>query len=178
MTVPKGGVVNGTAPGWAEGELVAAISAAVVSRTKVSYNVIGYAGPATVVYDDLVLKNGSLADVTGSISGDGAFVLELPTSPPAESGYELFFFYQKLSGNQNVEFVSNVSTTIWDNGSYNVDHFSGKGAQAIRKFWEEYILVDSVRDLVREVGNYGKVPSSSSNVQDILQKKGDHRLGR
>ncbi|KAL1877886.1 hypothetical protein Daus18300_002239 [Diaporthe australafricana] len=155
VTVPKGGVVNGTAPGWAAGELVAAVSAAVVSRTKVSYNVTGHAGTSIVVYDDLVLKNGSLADMTASISGDGTFVLELPPTSPAESGYELFFFYQKLSGNQNVQFASNVSTTIWDNGSYNVDHFSSKGAQAIRKFWEEYILVDNVKDLVREVGNYG-----------------------
>ncbi|KAI3390458.1 hypothetical protein diail_9575 [Diaporthe ilicicola] len=156
VALPKGGLINGSAPGWADGgELVAAVYAAVLSRTTVSYNVTSSAGIATVVYDDLVLKNGSLTDVTTSISEDGAFILDLPASSPTESGYELFFFYQKLSANKNVDFASNVSQTIWDNGSYVVDHFSSKGAQAVRKFWEEYILVDNVRDLVREVGNYG-----------------------
>lgn len=90
------------------------------------------------------------------VSEDGSLLLEVPEASPGGLGYELFFFYQKLSHNQNVHFSSNTTGSIWDNGSYVVDHFSALGAQKVQDFWEHYILVDNVKELLKETGNYGK----------------------
>ncbi|OBR14858.1 Secreted protein [Colletotrichum higginsianum IMI 349063] len=150
-----GGTFNYTIPGWGGGELVAAISAMVVSRRNVSYNVTAITGLSTVTYEDLILKNGSLEDVTNMVSEDGSLLLEVPEASPGGLGYELFFFYQKLSHNQNVHFSSNTTGSIWDNGSYVVDHFSARGAQKVQDFWEHYILAGNVKELLKETGNYG-----------------------
>lgn len=156
--LPGGGVFDQIIPGWTQGELVAAISAVIVSSANVSYNVTGPTGATTVTYEDLVLKNGSLTDLTSMVSESGRLSMNLTATSPDEFDYGLFFFFQKLSGNKNVHFASNGSQTIWDNGSYVVDHFSAKGAQKVQRFWEQYILTDSVRDLLKKVGNYGISP--------------------
>ncbi|KAL2292175.1 hypothetical protein FJTKL_10817 [Diaporthe vaccinii] len=155
LTIAQGGVSNETIPGWLSGELVTAVSAIVISRMNVSYNVTGVLGVTTVTYEDIVLQNGSLTDITSMISEDGRISLDAPEALPDGHEQELFFFYQKLSHNQNVHFASNSTATIWDNGSYVVDHFSSQGAQAVQAFWEDHLLTDNVKDLLREVGNYG-----------------------
>ncbi|KAJ0119379.1 hypothetical protein J7T55_013618 [Diaporthe amygdali] len=155
QTIPRGGGFNGTIPGWSSGELVAAVSAIVVSRTNVTYNVTGILGVTKVTYEDLVLQNDSLIDITSMISEKGRLILKAPLNLPYGHDQELFFFYQKLSHNQNVHFASNTTATIWDNGSYVVDHFSAQGARTVQAFWEEYILTDNVKFLLQEVGHYG-----------------------
>lgn len=115
----------------------------------------GVLGVTTVTYENIVLQNGSLKDITSTISEGGRMSLDVPEALPNGHEQELFFFYQKLSHNQNVQFASNTSATIWDNGSYVVDHFSAQGAKAVQAFWEEHLLTDNVKDLLREVGNYG-----------------------
>lgn len=134
---------------------MAAISATVVSRTNVSFNVTGVLGVTTVTYEDIVLHNGSLTDITSTISENGSMSLDVSESFPDGQEQELFFFYQKLSHNQNVHFASNTTATIWDNGSYVVDHFSVQGAKTVQAFWEDHLLTDKVKDLLLEVGNYG-----------------------
>lgn len=134
---------------------MAAVSAIVISRTNVSFNVTGVQGVTTVTYEDIVLQNGSLTDVTSMISENGRISLDAPEVLPDGHDQELFFFYQKLSHNKNVQFASNTTAAIWDNGSYVVDHFSAQGAKAVQAFWEDHLLTENVKDLLREVGNYG-----------------------
>jgi hypothetical protein len=37
-----------------------------------------------------------------------------------------------------------------------VDHYSAAGAQTVIKFWEEYILIDGLKEMLMEVGHYGE----------------------
>lgn len=134
---------------------MAALSAIVVTRTNVSFNVTGVLGVKTVTYEDIVLQNGSLTDITSTISENGSMSLNGSKSLPDGHEQELFFFFQKLSHNQNVHFESNTTATIWDNGSFVVNHFSAQGAKTVQAFWEDHLLTDRVKDLLREVGNYG-----------------------
>ena len=154
-TIAPGGAFNETIPGWLNGELVAVISATVVSRTNVSFNVTGIRGETTVTYSDIVLQDGSLTDITSMISNTGSLSWKTHEALPDGLEQELFFFYQSLSHNKNVEFPSNATATTWDNGSYVVDHFSAQGAKTVQAFWEKNLLTDNVKDLLRNVGNYG-----------------------
>lgn len=70
-------------------------------------------------------------------------------------GYRLFAFYQHQTLHQNVPNTSNVSGTIFNGGSYAVDHFSAKGAETVTRFWDQYILEDEIKQILVEVGNYG-----------------------
>ncbi|RYP69486.1 hypothetical protein DL769_005264 [Monosporascus sp. CRB-8-3] len=47
-----------------------------------------------------------------------------------------------------------TASTIFDNGSFVVDHFDAKGANVVAKFWEEHMLRDGIPDLLAKVGNY------------------------
>lgn len=161
QTIAQGGVLNETIPGWLSGELVAAVSAIVISRTNVSFNVTGALGVTIVTYEDIVLQNGSLKDITSMISENGRLSLDASEALPDGHEQKLFFFYQKLSQNKNVHFASNTTANIWDNGSYVVDHFSAEGAKAVQVFWEDYLLTDNVKDLLRQVGNYGTLSFKS-----------------
>lgn len=134
---------------------MAAVSAIVVSRTNVSFNVTGVLGVTTVTYEDIVLQNGSLRDTPSTISENGSMSSNSTESLPDGHEQELFFFYQKLSDNHNVHFESNTTANIWDNGSYVVDHFSAEGAKTVQAFWENHLLTDDVKKLLREAGNYG-----------------------
>lgn len=102
----------------------------------------------------LTLKNGTLTDWASKVSSTGSVSLDLPTS---QNTYRLFAFYQFLSHNKNLQYSSTPAKTIFDNGSYVVDHFTARGAKVTTKFWEEYILPGGVKELLMEVGNYGKI---------------------
>lgn len=138
------------------------MSAIVVSRANVSYNITGITGATTVSYEDLILQDGSLTDITSSVSRDGILSWKPTGNLTSGSDYELFFFYEKLSHNQNVHFLSNTTETIWDNGSYVVDHFSARGAQTVQAFWEQHLLTDELKGLLRDVGNHGMMSSERS----------------
>ncbi|KAF9873062.1 hypothetical protein CkaCkLH20_09572 [Colletotrichum karsti] len=156
-TIAGGNDLNGTIPGWGTGELVAAVSAVVLARTNVTQNVTSAIGMQQIWWEELVLKSNSLRDITPSISPTGEMNASFLNASSGEPDQELFFFYQKLSGNKNLEFESesNETDTIWDNGSYVVDHFSAAGALTVRDFWEQHMFVDNIKDLLMEVGHYG-----------------------
>jgi hypothetical protein len=42
--------------------------------------------------------------------------------------------------------------TIFQNGSVAMDHFSAVGAKTITDFMEDYVLLDGVQELFRQVG--------------------------
>lgn len=152
------GEFNGQIPGWGAGELVALVSAEVLSTQNISLDTSSassFFGAAQSSYLSLVLKNGTLVDWAQNVSSTGHASLKFSTG----ASYRLFAFYQFLSNEKNLEYSSGNPETIWDNGSYVVDHYSARGAQVVAKFWEKYILPDGVKDLLMEVGNYGKTPS-------------------
>ncbi|KAI8317095.1 hypothetical protein K4K59_011003 [Colletotrichum sp. SAR11_240] len=157
QAVTAGGQFNGTIPGWGNGQLVSAVSAIVTSRTNVTINTTSIIGTAEIWWEELFLRNGSLNDITSMISPTGELSINLSNSSFNTSDYELFFFYETLSGQKNLAFASKRTETIWDNGSYVVDHFSSKGAEVVRDFWEQHIFVDNVKELLTEVGNYGNM---------------------
>ncbi|KAI8311732.1 hypothetical protein K4K61_011652 [Colletotrichum sp. SAR11_59] len=150
QAVTADGQFNGTIPGWGTGQLVSAVSAIVTSRTNVTINTTSIIGTAEIWWEELVLRNGSLNDISSTISPTGELSINLSNSSSNASDYELSFFYETLSGHKNLAFASNRTETIWDNGSYVVDHFSSKGAEVVRDFWEQYIFVDNVKELLTE----------------------------
>ncbi|KAI0410903.1 hypothetical protein F5X98DRAFT_368489 [Xylaria grammica] len=59
-----------------------------------------------------------------------------------------------------------MDNSIFDQGSYVVDHFDQKGVKVSIKFWEEYVLDDQLRELLKKVGHDGweDSPEFESNV--------------
>lgn len=156
--IVENGTFEGQIPGWGAGELVALVSAAVLSTKNISLGTSGSSifGSSQSSYLSLVVKNGTLVDRTQNVSSTGHLSLKLP----AGSSYRLFAFYQSLTREKNLDYNGN-GETIWDNGSYVVDHYSPQGAEVVAKFWEKYILPGGVKGLLMEVGNYGKIVSRS-----------------
>jgi hypothetical protein len=154
-TVPSDGSFTGIIPGWGQGELVSLVSALVLSNQTMSFLASGNTGEVNVTYDQYILRDGTLVDQSAQVSTTGEVKLSFPEITSG-SYYRLFSFYQKLSGNKNLDFTSTRDSTVFDNGSYTVDHFSIGGAQAVARCWEKYILLDGVPELLRDVGNYGK----------------------
>jgi hypothetical protein len=131
------------------------VTALVQSNKTVAYEASGLGGyPATVVYDDFKLNHATLAEQTQLVGDGGIVKLSLPVAANG-THYRLFAFYERLSGHKNVAFPSNVHDSIFDSGSYAVDHFDTKGASVVTQFWDKRILTDEVLDLVKRVGNYG-----------------------
>jgi hypothetical protein len=104
----------------------------------------------------MVLKHDSLAEITANVSqSTGHSSLAFPPSPNDRNRW-IFAFYQKLSLHQNVVYTSTQSGSIFDNGSYVVDHYSSEGARTVIRFWEEHILGNGLDALLKKAGNYGK----------------------
>lgn len=100
---------------------------------------------------------------TDKVNGSGTVSLVLKNGTShvskhvrASSRQYLFAFYQFQDLAKNLDIESNVTGTIFDNGSYTVDHYSGRGAQTTKEFWEHYNLDDTeIKSLLSEVGTYG-----------------------
>lgn len=155
MKISKNGHFNGKIPGWGTGKLVALVSAEVLSTKNISMNTAGtpsFLGTPQTYYLQMTLKNGTLTEWTNEVSSSGHVSLKLPTT----ESYRLFAFYESLSHEKNLDYSSEPSKTIWDNGSYVVDHYSARGAQTTIKFWEKHLLTDEIKELLMDVGNYGK----------------------
>ncbi|KAF2014360.1 hypothetical protein BU24DRAFT_441866 [Aaosphaeria arxii CBS 175.79] len=181
IQVPSNGSFDGLIPEWGYGELVALVSARVLSSTERSRPSASWNGQVTnTTWSELVLETSSLIDITSNVSANGIAQLSFPAEAD-DTHYRLFAFYQKLTLHKNLHFETNRTINIWDNGSYAVDHFSAKGAKVLTDFWEEYILTDNIRSLISEVGNYAWEDSveALSNIswtpslpEDFLQKHG------
>ena len=101
-----------------------------------------------------MLDHTTLSEITDQVSEEGQLSLSFPTG--ADCRYRIFAYYQRQPLNKNLRFTNNNMETIWDNGSYVVDHYSARGAQTVIQFWEKNILIDDIKELLMEVGNYGK----------------------
>jgi hypothetical protein len=134
---------------------VAAVSALVVSEINATVPVAN-----GTTYLKLVLKNGTLTDISKHVSTSTGFLsTKLPSSKSGR--YRLFIFYQRRTHNHNIVAPESVTKTIFDNGSFTVDHFSARGAQTVTKFWEQHILIDGLKELLQEVGDCGESYQSS-----------------
>ncbi|KAI1366485.1 hypothetical protein F5Y08DRAFT_351412 [Xylaria arbuscula] len=152
--VPSDGQFSGLIPGWGNGTLVSLVSALVISNKTLEYESVGTQGPnVTYEYDQYVLSSESLTDETAGVAGNGT--IQLFFEPTSGKHYRLFAFYEKLTGHKNIEFSSTVDNSIFDEGSYTVDHFDNSGAGVIIDFWKEHILDDGIREQLRRVGHYG-----------------------
>lgn len=120
-------------------------------------------------YLQLILKNGTLKEWKQHVSSAGHVSLKLPA---AQSPYRLFVFYQFQIHEKNLDYSANVSETIFDNGSYTVDHFSARGAHTTTTFWEEHLLKDGVQELLMNVGHYGRYLLYSMRPPLILVRLG------
>lgn len=132
-----------------------------------------FLGTAQSYYIQMVLKNGSLTEWTDKVSSTGHVSLNLGTTK--SSTHHLFAFYQFLSHNKNLEYAASPSKTIWDNGSYIVDHYSARGARTTTKFWEKYLLTEEVKELLMSVGHYGNVTLILDHKPVLIDTS---RLGR
>ncbi|CAL5865932.1 uncharacterized protein PFLUO_LOCUS138 [Penicillium psychrofluorescens] len=153
VVVPQDGHFEDVIPGWGAGELVALVSAEVLSSRNMSIAAgMTLFGEPQTWFLQLTLKNGTLKEWTCHVSSTGHVSLELPA---AKSPYRLFAFYQFQTHKKNLDYSANVSETIFDSGSYTVDHFSARGAHTTTTFWEEHLLKDGVQELLMDVGHYG-----------------------
>ncbi|KAH7129747.1 hypothetical protein B0J13DRAFT_644623 [Dactylonectria estremocensis] len=151
--VLQSGLFAGTIPGWGTGDLVSLVSALVKSNKTITYQGAGIVGVKNITYDEYRLVPGALSEHTSLVDKRGLVKLSFPRAPKG-SHYRLFAFYERLAGHKNLKFNSTKHTTIFDDGSYAVDHFSPKGAAVVSKFWKENILKDGVPELLARVGNY------------------------
>ncbi|ETS73836.1 hypothetical protein PFICI_14782 [Pestalotiopsis fici W106-1] len=151
--VPDNGSFVGLIPGWGTGELVSFATARVTSNKTITFEATGLLGIENVTYDQYVLSSGSLLDQTAQVSANGTVQISLQGKEDGQH-YRIFSFYQKLSGNKNLQFNNTSNGSIFDEGSYVVDHFDAKGADTIIQFWEEHILVDGIREQLQNSGHY------------------------
>ncbi|KAL3473422.1 hypothetical protein BJX99DRAFT_261351 [Aspergillus californicus] len=154
MGIPASGEFTGEIPGWGTGEMVSFVTARVKSNRTISYEIPYYTGqPLVISYDEFELDHRSLTQRTSKVDASGHVKLSFP-DPPQGSHYRMFAFYERLAGYKNLQFPSDRHTTIFDNGSYAVDHFDAKGASVVTQFWNQYILTDEVTGFLNQVGNY------------------------
>lgn len=78
-----------------------------------------FSTPATNT-TQFVLKTDSLVDQTDKVQSDGTVTLHFDTAGGAQ--YRLFAYYQYRDLVKNLDIESNTTGTIFDNGSYTVDH--------------------------------------------------------
>lgn len=110
------------------------VFAEVLSSTNLTLSGDPTLGVAPSSYLQLVVKHDSLQDLTDKVSADGHASVQLSFKS------RLFAFYQYQTHHQALAVSSNATGTIFDNGSYTVDHYSARGANTVTRFWEEYIL--------------------------------------
>jgi hypothetical protein len=148
-------------PGWGTGELVAVVAAEVISSQNMS--TASMPGRPGMWYLDFVLRNGTLQDLTTQVSADGQLEYS-STDVDSAPQRAVFVFYQQRTLAKNLDPQSNRTDTIFDYGCFTVDHFSAKGAKVVIDFWEQYLLSDEIKQLLREVGHAGKMHVSLSMV--------------
>lgn len=104
----------------------------------------------------------SLKEVTDQVAHDGRLNISFPAG--VGERYVIFAYYlihTQLREQQTPELVisgegveQSPITSFVQNGSWVVDHFSAKGAEAVASFWNDNLLDSNSTELVRQVGHY------------------------
>jgi hypothetical protein len=158
LSIQGNGSYHGLTPGWGTGDLVGLVLGAVEAQQNMSRSLAGLLGPNNATWTRMTLRKDSLVDLTSTVLDNGQVNIDVPGS---SGTYQLFAFYQRLTLAKNLDWSSNDTDTIFDNGSYIVDHFSARGAQTTIQFWEKYMLVDGIDELLMSVGNFGALYSNA-----------------
>ena len=194
IEVPENGTYSGQIPGWGTGELVALVSARVVSSSQIETPASSTFSTPAQNATQLVLHGDTLIEHTDKVNDDGRVSVSLKNGTSHASKYTrsnsrhfLFAYYQYQDLAKNLDIESNTTGTIFDNGSYTVDHYSARGAETTKEFWENHILNDTdTRSLLAEVGTYGwedslEIKSNiswSPSLPERFQKMHGYRLQR
>ena len=166
VSVPLGGTFEGVLPGWGTGSLQAAIVGTVLGSQNLTASDPsgGLPGDLPLNRTQYILSASSLADVTDQVDDSGVlhFDFSNTTSKNAtEDKHVVFAIYLLQSlfrAQQGPLEMGGPQTTpaSWlQNGSWAVDHFSAAGARVMTQFWEDHILNNGTKELLREVGSYG-----------------------
>ncbi|KAL2851122.1 hypothetical protein BJY01DRAFT_245062 [Aspergillus pseudoustus] len=91
----------------------------------------------------------SLIEITEHVT-DGKLTWEAPND---FANYTIFALYERYTNQRAIDGVLNA-TDIIANGSWFTDHFSAAGAQLVIDFWEEQILDDEIRQMLKYVGEH------------------------
>ncbi|PVH71603.1 hypothetical protein DL98DRAFT_383782, partial [Cadophora sp. DSE1049] len=155
-TVLPGGTFSGKILGWGSGVLVSVTTALVVREANVSIPpdlppFLGGLFPP-VTNNSHVIAHDTLNDVTSKVKSDGSLSITFPTGNNGIK-YIIYSAYYKLSGVRSCTPSPNPQT-FFGNGSFAVDHFSAEGAKVMTDFLEKYVLVNGVRELLKDVGKY------------------------
>jgi hypothetical protein len=150
VAVPIGGRFDGVLPGWDSGPLVAASTGLVLNVTN-----------STSGASSITLSHSSLTDITKSVDRNGQVNISF-TSQQDGIEHRVFAYYLKHSHYPEVQASNTVVASVpqspiesWkQNGSWVVDHFSALGAQTTIEFWENNLLDEATKSLIRQVGNY------------------------
>ncbi len=102
----------------------------------------------------------SAVDLTLEATANGSLNF---TPPKPDSTWRIFSFWEKYTNQKSCVGVNQADNFI-GNGSWTVDHFSAAGAKLTTDFMDHHILDDAdVANLIREVGNYGKLTEAPSD---------------
>lgn len=134
VTVAGGSTFSGPVPAS-----VLAPGSGVTAQTLYAVQAARTTGPA--VKGVTPLDQGSLVDLTGNVANG-----ELTWTAPTGDAWVLLSYWIRGSGQEP---EAGPFTTP---DSYVVDHFSAAGTQAITDFWEQHILTDRIRRLLRQAG--------------------------
>lgn len=114
---------------------------------------IPFEGPKEPEYSfyDVVLDEASLVDLTDLVA-NGKLTWEAPSDYEV---YTLFAVYERFTNQRSLDPSPNAVDII-GNGSWITDHFSAAGANLVINFWEDHVLDDETRELLKDVGEYGE----------------------
>ena len=139
-TLSSNTTFEGTLSGWGTGPLEAVVLAGTPKG-----------GDAKLV------SLSTLRDVTSDVTPSGHLTLDVPSGNYTWTLFSVYLIHSNWQAQDSPLLMDGPQTApeSWvQNGSWSVDHFSARGAQTAIKFWEEHVLIDGVRELVQEVGNY------------------------
>lgn len=125
-------------------------------------NATFYSIPTTILgiptgfdnYTVYYIAANNLTDITSSVKADGSVKVEFPANAD-NAEYVVYASYYELSG-QRACIPGETPKNFIQNGSFAVDHFSARGAKVTTDFLEQYVLIDGVKELFQEIGNYSK----------------------
>lgn len=154
VTIPENGSYTGKVPGWGEGDLVSAVTFAVVNTTNLTISTTAIPGArSSYTVTENVASSASLTEVTDSIHPNGTVTMTVSPVHGAKS-YLLYASYARRSYARSCIASSDNPQNILQNGSFAVDHFSTTGAKVTTGFLEEHILIDGIKELMEETGHY------------------------
>ncbi|RAQ65386.1 hypothetical protein COH20_012462 [Aspergillus flavus] len=141
--------IFGEVPGWGKGDLVSAVTFAVLNTTTVTQPPPQPQTPLPLSPNDVsesLFSLESLTELTDSISQDGKMTVNVSSVKEATS-YMLYASYARRSYARACTASSENHQNILQNGSFAVDHFSVMGAKLMEEtgnfVWEDSVEIPS-----------------------------------